>query len=99
MGGYYIKGGIYRLVEALEAVARERGVQIRTSAEVERICRVGKRVNGVQVNGELVDADYVLCGADAVVAYHELIDGTSAPTQEGESIGTVAIGDGIPLGD
>ena len=73
LGGYYIKGGIYRLVEALEAVARERGVQIYTSAEVEHICRVGKRVNGVQVNGETVDADYVLCGADAVVAYHELI--------------------------
>ena len=73
LGGYYIRGGIYRLVEALEALARERGVQIYTSAEVERICRVGKRVNGVQVNGETVDADYVLCGADAVVAYHELI--------------------------
>ena len=74
LGGYYIKGGIYRLVEALETVARERGVQIYTSAEVERICRVGnRRVNGVQVNGEWIDADYVLCGADAVVAYHELI--------------------------
>ena len=73
LGGYYIKGGIYRLVDALEAVARERGVQIRTSAEVEHICCVDKRVNGVQVNGETVDADYVLCGADAVVAYHELI--------------------------
>ena len=75
LGGYYIKGGIYRLVEALEAVARERGVQIYTSAEVERICGVGKQVTGVQVNGETVDADYVLCGADAVVAHHELIDG------------------------
>lgn len=73
LGGYYIKGGIYRLVEALEVVARERGVQIYTSAEVERICRVDKRVNGVQINGETVDADYVLCGADAVVAYHKLI--------------------------
>ena len=73
LGGYYIKGGIYRLVEALETVAQERGVQIYTSAEVERICHVGKRVGGIQVNGETVDADYVLCGADAVVAYHELI--------------------------
>ena len=75
LGGYYIRGGIYRLVEALEAVARERGVQIYTSAEVQRICRVGKRVNGIQVNGATVDADYVLCGADAVVAHDELMEG------------------------
>ena len=76
LGGYYIKGGIYRLVDALEMVARERGVQIRTSAKVERIYQVGnQQVNGVQVNGKPIDADYVLCGADAVVAYHELIDG------------------------
>ena len=76
LGAYYIKGGIYRLVDALKTVARERGVHIRTSAKVERICQVGnRRVNGVQVNGERIDADYVLCGADAVVTYHELIDG------------------------
>ena len=75
LGGYYIKGGIYRLVDALEMVAREQGVQIQTSATVERICQVqNQRVNGVQVNGERIDADYVLCGTDAVVAYHELID-------------------------
>ena len=74
LGAYYIRGGIYRLVDALETIARKRGVQIRTSAKVERICYVGKQVNGVQVNGERVEADYVLCGADAVVAYHELID-------------------------
>ena len=75
LGGYYIKGGIYRLVDALGMVARERGVQIQTSATVERICRIGKRVSGVQVNGETIEADYVLCGADAVVAHHELMDG------------------------
>ena len=62
-------------MEALETVACEQGVQIYTSAEVKRIRRVGKQVNGVQVNGETVDANYVLCGADAVVAYHALIDG------------------------
>ena len=74
LGGYYIKGGIYRLVDALETVARERGVQIRTSAKVERVCHHrNRRVTGVQVNGETIDADYVLCGADAVVAHHELI--------------------------
>ena len=36
LGGYYVKGGIYRLIDALAAIARELGVQIRTSARVEK---------------------------------------------------------------
>ncbi len=75
LGGYYIKGGIYRLIDALKAVACELGVQIHTSAKVEKICHDDKRVSGVRVNGEKVGAKYVLCGADAVVAHDELIDG------------------------
>ncbi len=75
LGGYYVKGGIYRLVEALMKVACELGVQVHTSAKVEKICHERKRVSGVRVNGKKVEADYVLCGADAVVAYNELIDG------------------------
>ena len=75
LGGYYIKGGIYRLIDALKAVACELGVQIHTSTEVEKICHDGKQVSGVQVKGEKVGANYVLCGADAVVAHNKLIDG------------------------
>ncbi len=75
LGGYYIKGGIYRLVDALSVVASELGVQIHASAKVEKICHDDKRVYGVQVNGEKVTADYVLCGADAVVTHDELIGG------------------------
>ena len=74
MGAYYIKGGMYRLIDALSAVASQLGVQIHTSAKVEKICHNSKRIHGVQVNGEKVPAHYVLCGADAVVAHDELID-------------------------
>jgi len=75
LGGYYINGGIYRLIDALKSVACKLGVQIHTLAEVEKICSDGKRISGVQVNGENVASDYILCGADAVVAHNELIDG------------------------
>ena len=75
LGGYYIKGGIYRLVNALEMIAREQGVQIHTSAKVEKICHDNKRVDGIQANGHKISADYVLCGSDAVIAHNELIDG------------------------
>ena len=75
LGGYYIKGGIYRLIDALAAVACGLEVQIHTSAKVEKICHDGKRASGVLVNGEKIEADYVLCGADAIIAHDELIDG------------------------
>ncbi len=75
LGGYYIKGGIYRLIDALKSVACKLGVRIHTLATVEKIYSDGKRISGVQVNGEKVASDYVLCGADAVVAHNTLIDG------------------------
>ena len=74
LGGYYIKGGIYRLVNALEMIARERGVQIHTSVRVEKICQDNKRVDGIRANRQKIRADYVLCGSDAVTAHNELID-------------------------
>ncbi len=75
LGGYYIKGGMYRLVNALEMIAREQGVEIHTSVKIEKICQDGKQVSGVRANGQKVPADYVLCGADAIIAHDELIGG------------------------
>ena len=75
LGVYYVKGGIYRLVDALEEIARKVGVDIQTSARVEKIVHKAEKVQGVQVNGDAVLADYVLCGADVVIAYNSLIEG------------------------
>ena len=75
LGGYYIKGGMYRLVEALKDVAEKLEVDINTSAKVEKILWEFGKVNGVQVNGEEITTDYVLCGSDVVIAYNSLIDG------------------------
>jgi len=75
LGGYYIKGGIYRLVEALENVAEKLGVEINTSARVEKILWGSGKVEGLKVNGKVLTADYVLCGTDVVVAYNSLIEG------------------------
>ncbi|MBC8233387.1 phytoene desaturase [bacterium] len=82
LGSYYIKGGMYRLIDAMEKVARSLGVEIQTSARVEEIVLRDKGVNGVLVNGEMILADYVLCGADVVVTYNSLIDGLSARRQK-----------------
>lgn len=75
LGSYYIRGGMYRLAEALLVLANQLGVKIHTSARVEKILHDSRRVNGLQVFGEKIAADFVLCGQDVVVAHNELLDG------------------------
>jgi phytoene desaturase len=75
LGSYYIRGGMYRLAEALLSLAHQLGVKIHPSARVEKILHDGRRVNGLLVNGKKIAADFVLCGQDVVVAHNELIDG------------------------
>ncbi|MBN2410722.1 phytoene desaturase [candidate division KSB1 bacterium] len=75
LGGFYIMGGIYRLVEALQTIAKQLGVEIFLSSHVEKIFSNKNVVQGILVNGERVNADYVICNADVVTSYNDLIDG------------------------
>jgi phytoene desaturase len=75
LGSYYIRGGMYRLGEALLALVQKLGAKIHTSAKVEKITHDHRRVTGVIVNGKKIAADYVLCGQDVVAAYDQIIDG------------------------
>jgi len=75
LGAYYVRGGMYRLVYAMEEIAKRLGVEILKSTSVEKILWSDRKVKGVIANGEEFLADYVLCGADVVVAYSSLIDG------------------------
>jgi phytoene desaturase len=75
IGGYYVRGGMYRIAEEMMRLAEALGVEIVTNAPVEKILHDGKRVSGVQVGGEKYAADYVLCNADVVEAHNTLIDG------------------------
>ncbi|HEY0097504.1 MAG TPA: phytoene desaturase family protein [Pyrinomonadaceae bacterium] len=65
-GGWHIKGGLYQLVASLVALAKRRGVTLRTCARVERIEHDGRRVNGVLLaNGLRLMADAVVMNGDA----------------------------------
>jgi phytoene desaturase len=76
-GGFYVRGGMYRLAEEMVRFAEGLGVEIITNVDVERILHDGKRVSGVQVAGRSFEAEYVLCNADVVEAHRTLIDGFS----------------------
>ena len=79
-GGYYVEGGLYRIVEALMEVARELGVRFMPECEVEQVevephlGLFGGRVTGVRLKeGGTVKADAVIVNADPMYAYPALV--------------------------
>jgi phytoene desaturase len=81
-GAWHIPGGMYKLAEALESLARKLGVQIRVDCAVKQILieptrQRGKAgtVTGVQTaSGETIRADCVIANSDVVYTYHQLIE-------------------------
>ena len=64
-GVWYIKGGMYALVEALVAVAENRGCEFRFSNHVNKIITSNGKATGVLLeNGETILADTVIMNGD-----------------------------------
>ncbi len=64
LGTWHPKGGMYKVVEAIESLALELGVHFHVNANVEKILVENKTANGIVVNSEIISADVVLSGAD-----------------------------------
>ncbi len=65
-GGWYVNGGLYRIVESLVAIAQELGVAVRVNTRVTRITQEDRRVTGVETDGgEQIEADAVVMNGDA----------------------------------
>jgi 1-hydroxycarotenoid 3,4-desaturase len=72
-GIFAVKGGIYRLAEAMEKRARDLGVEFRYCADVEQIVVESGRARGVRVGGETLPAELVMANADASHVYGRLL--------------------------
>ncbi|MGC4030367.1 MAG: phytoene desaturase family protein [Tepidisphaeraceae bacterium] len=84
-GGFYVPGGLYRIAEAVETLAKEIGVTIRTNCPAARILVDGnsnaKKVSGVMTAaGETLPAEAVIVNADVMSAYRELIAPEDRPS-------------------
>ncbi len=64
LGTWHPKSGMYAIVEAMVALAKELGVNFNTNATVEKIVVENNKAKGVHVNGTFLPADVVLSGAD-----------------------------------
>ena len=64
LGTFHPKNGMYSVILAMESLAKELGVQIKTNCNVEKIEVDNGKAFALIVNGNIVNTDVVLSGAD-----------------------------------
>ena len=75
LGGYYINGGMYRLVEAMTELAKSLNVSLVTNQKVQEITTEKGTVCGVKTSGgQIFPADIVVSNADAYETYRHMMD-------------------------
>lgn len=74
-GGWYLRGGLGALADALLARCLELGVAVRTGTPVTGIVAAGGRVHGVRLADRTapVPADVVVANVDALTVYRDLL--------------------------
>lgn len=64
LGTWQPKNGFFDVVNAMHSLALSLGVKFETNATVEKIIVNQKKISGIVVNGEIINTDIVLSGAD-----------------------------------
>jgi phytoene desaturase len=73
-GGWYVRGGLRRIADALLARCRELGVTVRTRTDVTAVEVSAGRASGVRLaGGDRLPADAVVANADAAHLYADLV--------------------------
>lgn len=77
-GVHFVMGGTGELVKGIVGLIQSQGNTIRYNSEVEEISLKDNRATGVLLkSGEKIDADIVVCNADAAWAYENLLPETN----------------------
>ena len=64
LGTFHPKKGMYSVIEGMKTLAEELGVTILTNQNVEKITVENGKASAIVINGEKVNADVILSGAD-----------------------------------
>ena len=72
-GVHFIQGGMYTMAEQMARLFTELGGTVHYNSKVERILTADGRVRGIQVAGETIPSDYVVCNADFPYAVTQLV--------------------------
>lgn len=68
LGTWYPKGGMHKVVEGMEALAKERGVKFNYNSPVDQINLKGGVIKSVTATGKEIATDFVIASAD----YHHV---------------------------
>lgn len=82
LGGYYVKGGLYKLAEAYLKLAQELGVQVHTGPDfaIEQILLNRRRATGLRLaSGATVAADVVIANSDVTYTNSNLLPQNKLP--------------------
>ncbi|MFM1875134.1 MAG: phytoene desaturase [Bacteroidota bacterium] len=74
LGTWYPQGGMFKIIEAMEAICLEQGVKIETDANVKEILTENKLVSGIRVNQKEIPSDILIATADYHHVEQELLD-------------------------
>lgn len=68
------RGGMYSLVNAIEKLAREVGVDIQCNTPVKKIIINNKKVKGIELEkGTVVESDIIISNVDVLTSYNALL--------------------------
>jgi len=89
-GAWHVRGGVYRIVEALCARLQERGAGLRLGEPVEELLIEGRRIRGVATRHGPFHADAVVWNGDAL-ALERLLPGRRALGRRPRSLSGFAL--------
>ena len=64
LGTWHPKTGMFDLVRGMESLALELGVKFQTNSNIEKIIVENKTAVALKINGQIIDSDLILSGAD-----------------------------------
>lgn len=78
-GIWYPKGGFNKVVQSLEKIAKKHGAKFNYNSNVREIMINDKgEAKGIKMrNGDVINSDIVICNADLIYAYNQLLPKTS----------------------
>ena len=74
IGTFFPEGGMYGIVAAMVALAKDCGVEIHTRAKVEKLNVKDHKVDSAVINGKVIRADIFVSNMDIALVYKKLLE-------------------------